>query len=483
MEKTTMVLMPVELVPMSKPCFFRNNKLIDFNEFSAELMSTRKHIALHAFQNIMLFHTDSYKFTVLFFALILESKHILLPPNKQAGTLQKLAEHCDATAGDIKVKDKQQIVIPATSELIENTESLEQSHKALTTQLFTEFLAKSSGKVTFFTSGSTGQPKAIIKQCQQLVCELETLSASFIEQLNMADVVASTVSHQHIYGLLFKILLPLHSGKIIANKTFEYPEHIYEDLNDVIFKPLVNAHKNIMLVSSPAHLKRLVLDNVLGEHAEHYCATFSSGGLLSSEASQLYAEQMGKAPIEVFGSTETGGIAWRCGQINQDTPWQVFQNISYSTEKKSNRLVIHSPYVDEPAYLTDDCIEPINATHFILKGRVDRTVKLEEKRVNLDHIEQCLIAHPWVNDAKVFMIDSHKSLAQRKTLSCAVVIQENATILIEKQGKRALNEILKQHLLNEFERICLPKKWRYLEKFPYNSQGKLVLKDLERLFD
>lgn len=471
------------LVPMNKACFFRNNELIDFSQLSADIASARKHISLYEFKEIMLFHTDSYEFTVLLFALVLENKHVLLPPNKQVGTLQKLAEQCDATAGDIKVKDKQQIAIPVISELLESAASLEHRQVTSTTQLFSEFSTALSGKITFFTSGSTGQPKAIVKQCQQLVCELETLSASFTEQLNIADVVVSTVSHQHIYGLLFKILLPLHSGKIIVNKTFEYPEHIYEDLVGVIFKLSASPHKNIMLVSSPAHLKRLVLDNVLSEHAEHYCVTFSSGGLLSRDASERYGEQMGKAPIEVFGTTETGGIAWRCGQANQDTPWHMFQNITYSTEKESNRLVIHSPYVDEQAYLTDDCVEPINATHFILKGRVDRTVKLEEKRVNLDHIEQCLIMHPCVDDAKVFMIERHNHLVERKTLSCALVIQENAILIMKTQGKRALNEILKKHLLNEFERICLPKKWRYLDKFPYNSQGKLLLKDLERLFD
>ena len=81
------------------------------------------------------------------------------------------------------------------------------------------------------------------------------------------------------------------------------------------------------------------------------------------------------------------------------------------------------------------------------------------------------------------MIDRHNQLAIRKTLSCALVIDEKATLVMQTQGKRALNERLKQHLLTEFERICLPKKWRYLDKFPYNTQGKLVLKDLERLFD
>jgi acyl-coenzyme A synthetase/AMP-(fatty) acid ligase len=468
----------MRVIAMNNPCFFRYSELVDFKTLSADINSAREGISSYSIKKVILFHTDSYQFTVLFFALLLEGKDVLLPPNKQIGTLQQLSTQCDATAGEINLKNKTKIIIHPAIE-----QSLAPKNINSTTELFSQLSAMHLAQVTFFTSGSTGQPKAIVKQCQQLLCELDTLSTSFADQLDTAGIIVSTVSHQHIYGLLFKILLPLYLGKIVANKTFEYPEHIYEDLADVIFNPLADSNKNIILVSSPAHLKRLVLDNVLSKYAEYYSTTFSSGGLLPHQASKLYAEQMGKAPIEVFGSTETGGIAWRYGNRSKDTPWRVFKNISYSIEQESNRLIINSPYINEQAYVTDDCVEPINATHFILKGRVDRTIKLEEKRINLDHLEQCLVAHPWVNDAKVFMVKSHKNLARSKVLSCALAIDKSAAAIVENKGKRSLNEIFKQHLLNDFERICLPKKWRYLEKFPYNSQGKLVLKDLEYLFD
>jgi len=64
-----------------------------------------------------------------------------------------------------------------------------------------------------------------------------------------------------------------------------------------------------------------------------------------------------------------------------------------------------------------------------------------------------------------------------------VVLTPSGQQYLQDNGKLAVNNALKQHLLSDIERICLPKKWRYLTEFPYNSQGKLVLNDLEKLFD
>lgn len=463
---------------MSNPCFYRNDQLVSFESFFRDIEVSRKCINQHPCLNVMLFHSDSYQFTVLLFAFILEGKHVCLPPNKQVGTLQNIAHLCDATAGDIRLENKPHIEATQLTNTIDAF-ACDVSPK----QLFTMFSCVRSGQLTFFTSGSTGQPKAVVKRCQQLTSELEILSELFSKQLSQSDIFVSTVSHQHIYGLLFKILLPLRLGKIIVSQTFEYPEHINTQLMSTIFDSSLKTTKHIVLVSGPAHIKRLILDNVLAVYSEYYFATFSSGGLLSMEASQLYSNQMRHQPIEVYGSTETGGIAWRCGQPKPVTPWQVFPKIKYQTDHITGRLAIFSPFVDGSPYVTDDNVETIDSTSFILKGRVDRTVKIEEKRVNLNHIEQNLLAHPWVVDAKVLVVSVNKAVVARNIITCALIVTKEANDLIQSQGKRALNDELKQYLLAEFEPICLPKKWRYLDKFPCNSQGKLVLDELESLFD
>jgi len=286
-------------------------------------------------------------------------------------------------------------------------------------------------------------------------------------------------------------LLPLKSGLAIVNKSFEYPEHIRHYLLNHSSKEV--AHQ-VLLISSPAHLKRLVLDNVLAEYKQQYCGVFSSGGPLSFDTSKQFTQQMGIAPTEVFGSTETGGIAWRCGQHSVKTAWTLFEGITYqgkndgtnsatNSASETNRLEVSSPFIEQSSYLTDDIVEVINNNSFYLLGRADRTIKLEEKRINLVHVERCLQAHPWVNEVRILVLNSEAKIMKRQILAAVIEINAVALDLLEQEGKRVLNERFKQHLLTEFERICLPKKWRYLSNFPYNPQGKIVLTDLEALFD
>src|SRR5258708_14416662 len=65
------------------------------------------------------------------------------------------------------------------------------------------------------------------------------------------------------------------------------------------------------LVSSPAHLARLPELIALESLRPATRAIFSSGGPLPLAAALEFARRFGAPPIEVYGSTETGGIGWR----------------------------------------------------------------------------------------------------------------------------------------------------------------------------
>ena len=470
---------------MTNIAFITQNRFISIECFYSDIEQVRNNVKRSPYQNILLFDLDTYRFTVQLFALLLEERHILLPPNGQTGTVEQLSSLCDATMGTITSEDKPVVswcLVENDKQAIDNDYAVtnEEPFQSSRASLFPPL----EGKLTFFTSGSTGKPKAIVKYFSQLIAEIDILSATFSEQLQQSSCVVSTVSHQHIYGLLFKVLLPLRMGITVANKTFEYPEHLTTFFDEVSShgNGLIKMPVTGLLISSPAHLKRLVLDNVLIPIKTTISATFSSGGPLSFETSQGFAQQMQQAPIEVFGSTETGGIAWRCGQLNKKSPWKLFPTLSYKAIGPAEQLAISSPYVVEHEYLTDDLIQSIDANSFYLLGRVDRTIKLEEKRINLAHVERCLLAHPWVSEIRILVLPlSTKN--NREALAAVVVLTQPAFDELEQQGKVAINYVLKQQLLTEFERISLPKKWRYVRALPYNAQGKTALKELERLFD
>lgn len=458
---------------MSDIGFYCHGQTISFDRFCQEVVHARQAVKKISGNKVLLFDADSYQFSIWLFALIFEKKHVLLPANAQAGTLSQLAAQCDATAGTITLANKKHIQCSN-----KNKKPDTEFHGLTRADFFKLFV----GEMTFYTSGSTGQAKAINKSCQQLCLEMLTLKRQFSTLYKAVDTIVSTVSHQHIYGLLFKVLLPLLLGKVIVNQTFEYPEHINLLLAELaLAQPLMSANL-VLLVSSPAHLQRLALDNVLAAQSPAFSAIFSSGGLLSLATSQTLLQQMNIAVTEVYGSTETGGIAWRCGQKSLHEPWQAFPDIKLQVAIDCQRLEIYSPYIVEQPYLTDDKVELLDSGQFLLKGRVDRTVKIEEKRVNLNQIERHLIDHPWVLEARIIVLNN-KTNGLRKILAAVVIFTPNGEQYFLENGKLAINNGLKQHLLNDIERICLPKKWRYLAQFPYNSQGKLVLSDLEKMFD
>ena len=86
----------------------------------------------------------------------------------------------------------------------------------------------------------------------------------------------------------------------------------------------------VCLVSSPAHLERISVPGkkILSESSDSR-AVFSSGGPLRVSAVDMIREQTGQSPVEVFGSTETGGIGWRQRSLRSEnwTPLRGRQNL------------------------------------------------------------------------------------------------------------------------------------------------------------
>src|SRR5690606_32976613 len=121
--------------------------------------------------------------------------------------------------------------------------------------------------------GSTGLPKAIAKSLLALTNETSTLFRTFAKVLEGA-VFISSVSHLHIYGLLFNLLLPLLARGSCISELVEYYE---QTLALGVRYPTVNTHQNLVFISSPTFLSRL--DPQLPALALR--AVFSSGGPLS----------------------------------------------------------------------------------------------------------------------------------------------------------------------------------------------------------
>ncbi len=412
-------------------------------------------------QSWLLFEPDTYQFSILFFALLLNKKHIVLPQNAQENHLSEIKQYADASIGCLDIKPD----IHFQTEPNQTLSVMANSEQELELEL------ELDSSISFFTSGSTGKAKRIDKKLSQLITEIDVLEQQFSAQVKGSSFI-STVSHQHIYGLLFKLLWPMLKGHSLICQAYEYPEHISAAIEK--YKLLSST-----LVASPAHLQRVCQDNVLKNVKENITTIFSSGGPLKAEYSISLQQELNCKLIEVFGSTETGGIAWRQRQSSQDEAWTAFDDIKIKLSSTDQRLCLKSPYIIEQGfYLTDDRVKLLENNQFTLLGRVDRVVKIEEKRVSLDEVQNKLIEHNLIRDAHILVISK-----KRRQLACVAVLSEEGERQLTQLSKFKFDRLLKSHLSAWFEAVVQPKKFRYVETLPYNAQGKLMKQQLEMMFD
>jgi len=169
-----------------------------------------------------------------------------------------------------------------------------------------------------------------------------------------------------------------------------------------------------MIITVPAFLKRAVeIERSSGLNLQSPWI-FTSGGALSFETAQKTSEVFGFWPVEVYGSTETSGIAWR--QSVNGPEWTVFDNAQIS-QNRDGCLIIRSPYIKDPAgFETADMIEIREDGRFLLKGRIDSVVKIEEKRVSFSEMESRILQSGLAADVCVIFLED-----KRQYLAAAIV--------------------------------------------------------------
>ena len=426
-------------------------------EFLSRMLLWRELLSRQPGRNFALFHEDGIEFAAALFGAWYAGKVVWLASDALGASVTALKLSVDGFIGQF----------PDTCTPLQIASDA--SHSGAAHEIAA--LDGATVGLVVHTSGSTGAAQAIPKRLSQLSAEVETLDAQFAALISSADTVA-TVSQQHIYGLLFKILWPLVAGRAIYAQSQSFPEQIATLL----------ALRPSLLVTSPAHLKRLPeqLDWVAARAGLR--AVFSSGGPLPAEVAQASAVLLGSTPIEVYGSSETGGIAWRQRTSDADEAWRPFPRIEWRVAEEDALLEVRSPHLFDDTWLrVADRAEAVSDASFLLKGRSDRIVKIEEKRVSLDAIEALLLASPLVAALRLVLCDEGSERRQR--LAAFVVLTDAGRELLAHNGKLAVNRGLTALLAGVIEPVAFPRRWRYLERFPMDAQGKTTQALLLSLLD
>jgi acyl-coenzyme A synthetase/AMP-(fatty) acid ligase len=402
--------------PDACPLALDGDRLVQWKAFRERMAAYRRSV-LGVRRRVLLEEQTALDFLARLLAVLADGDVPVLPPNFQPQTLESLSS------------------LPAPDDV-----------PAMTLELY--------------TSGSSGEPKRILKHLAQLDAECRVHERCWGSLAGDATIIATTPYH-HIYGLLFRLLWPMCSGRVFDNATLGDP---------VLLSARLAALDGAVLISSPAHLSRLP-ETIVGGAGKPRLV-FSSGGPLTKETADFIKQLWNAAPIEIYGSTESGGIAWR--RQTEDVRWTLLPEVVADTAA-DGALLVRSPFTGGSGALRmEDTAELHHKGRFSLGARLDRIIKIEEKRLSLPEMEVWLAAHAAVAAC---------ALAPMRIEGRGVV----GAVVVPRPGysgeRKALIDTLKEHLRGRFDAVLLPRRWRFVEQLPYNERGKLPAESLLNLLN
>jgi acyl-coenzyme A synthetase/AMP-(fatty) acid ligase len=390
---------------------------------------------------------DAYPFIVGLLALIRIGAGVILPPNEQPGTLRGLQPDFDA--------------------LVTYSDAAHPAHRIVLGPVGAEAAPfdfdPARSFVTFFTSGSTGEIKQVRKTMTHFELEAAALEELWCDRVGSAHIFG-TVTHQHVFGMTFRLMWPL-----LAGRPFESELH-------TAWEPLLTSlTPRSVIVSSPAHLTRLGgLEPLPADRRPAMVIT--AGAPIPEAAANEATAIFGCIPIDVFGSTESGVIGWRdC--VAESELWRPFPGVEIGAGT-DGVLLLRSRHASGNGWTPQaDRIALSGDGRFRLEGRVDRIVKVEGKRVSLERMERSMIALPWIAETVVVSLGG-----TRLYLGAVARLTSLGENEIARLGKFRFERLLRRELAQTEDASVLPRRWRFVEAIPMDGLGKHRLADIRALF-
>ncbi|CAA7627921.1 putative AMP-dependent synthetase and ligase [Candidatus Terasakiella magnetica] len=406
---------------------WRGDERITLAAFRRDVAALARHLRQNKVQRVGLICPDAYGFAVGLFAALAAGAVAVVPSNTRPQTLVDLQGDTDTVVG-------------------EHWASVAGEAAALP-------LFPASTRLEFQTSGSTGRPKAVVKTLAQFETEALALERLWGARVAAAPVLATVPPH-HVYGLTFRIMWPLLSGRAFDVRTHDVWETVLAALPADAF-----------LVSSPAHLTRLAGIAALAA-GRRPRLVLSAGAPLPFEAAREAQRVLGRLPDEIYGSTENGAIATR-RQENAAMAWRALPGVDCRVEE-AGHLALRSPWAEGGGWVATADLAESGGEGFHLRGRADRIAKIEGKRVGLDEVEGHLTALPQIDDAAAVVLEE----GDAALLAALVVLSPTGREEAGSLGLFRFTRLLRRLLADRLEPAGLPRRWRIVDAIPSTAMGK-----------
>ncbi|MBA3006104.1 MAG: AMP-binding protein [Proteobacteria bacterium] len=307
------------------------------------------------------------------------------------------------------------------------------------------------------TSGTTGTPKPVVKSVIAMLGEIESLRK--VMNIDTDSCFVSTVPFEHMFGYSFGFWLP-HLAQVRLD-----PKRVFLPIE---LKTLCNNSTTpLWIVTTPVHLRAYVelkikFKNIAGV----VCATSPLSSALARQAAYCFG-----VPItEIYGSTETGAIAFRKRHADEDQEpwWSPLPGMTIQLDE-GGVAQCQSSHLDGVIPLGDR-IE-LDVTGFRILGRTGDIVKVYGKRQSRTALNNMISSVPGVVDASYFFHNDGECNQETSRPIAFVVLERGATI----------PEVL-AHIRGRVDDVFLPRPIFVVKSLPRSETGKLGDIDLRNLY-
>lgn len=332
--------------------------------------------------------------------------------------------------------------------------------------------------VHFYTSGTSGRPKGVVRTHESLVTEARAI----VERLEYTadSVLLTAVPLYHAYGFSFGVLAGLAAGATVVASSPRTPSAFAERLsrhgvNVVLGVPgLYDVWSRRRPNRDPLPRPRLCV---------------SSGALLPLEVAQRFRQTWGVPVAVQYGSTECGAISVdreATGLSACVGPPYPGVRIEAGTRERPAPVVVHSDYaavgyvrqtdIGEDGKFTASGIRTgdvgwvDDAGRLHLTGRRSDLVNVHGRKVDVEEVRTVVVAHPGVVDAVVLGVDAGPG----QWVAAFVV----APGVAGAAGEAAWEDALFHHCRERLAAHKVPRRFFFFNRIPRTPTGKPRRADL-----
>ncbi|MFG3442557.1 long-chain fatty acid--CoA ligase [Nonomuraea sp. NPDC047897] len=236
--------------------------------------------------------------------------------------------------------------------------------------------------VELSTSGSTGAQRTWARTREQLWAEAGLLAG--LLGPDRPEAVLSFAPPRHLYGLLVSVLVPARLGLPVWYRSQYGP------------MPPEDAARRWAVTAIPWTFSLLLQRRSWVRAAERVSVLHSTAMLPATAGELVVSAGADRLTVtEIFGSTETGGVAtrrWAPG----NPPWELFPDVTFADPRATGEapLTVRGPRLARSAggdplttWQLDDHVEILDERRFRFAGRRSRLVNVNGRRLNLDELE------------------------------------------------------------------------------------------------